>query len=119
MTPSQGHPRIQINLAFTTSKRSDLQYFLHSDFTELGLIDDCVPESLSVGNVLVRERRSKIGQHATKRSLVNKLERLVFANHKLHKVVDQSISGKRRCLRLPSDNIVKAALTSDSLVNHL
>ena len=53
-----------------------LKYFLQSGFTEDGLINYSVAESLAVRDVLVRERRSKVCEYATEWALVNELKSL-------------------------------------------
>jgi hypothetical protein len=114
-------------LSFTKWNWSHLKHFLQSGFAEIGLIDYSVLESLAVRDVIVRKRRSKVCEYMTEWTLVDELKSLdnitypnhsgigniylVFTDHKLHKVVNQSIRGEGRRVGLTSDYVVKTALT--------
>ncbi len=62
--------------SFIRYNKTHLKYFLQSCFTDIGLIDYSVAQSLAVRDVLVQERRSKVGEHTTEWTLVNKLKSL-------------------------------------------
>jgi hypothetical protein len=58
------------------SNQSYLEYLLQSGFTNVGLMVYFIAKGLAVRNVLVRKRRSKVGEYPTKRALVDKLKSL-------------------------------------------